>query len=89
MRTIIRDFLLYQQNKLKYISQENEQKQHLASHFLAKDGSGEDKILNQIFPIHAYKQGKQHPLIYAFLTNKSKATYDRLFYIIQEKAQNL
>ena len=53
------------------------------------DASGKDKILNQIFPIHAYKRGKQHSLIYTFLTNKFKATYDKLFYIIQEKAQNL
>ena len=35
------------------------------------------------------KQSNKHPSVYAFLPNKSRATYVRLFHIIQEKAQNL
>ena len=34
-------------------------------------------------------QAKQHALFYAFLPYKSRTTYEKLFHIIQEKAQNL
>ena len=47
------------------------------------------RLFYQSFTIHAFKHGKQHPLVYAFLLNKSRDTYQRMFNPIQEKALDL
>ena len=35
------------------------------------------KLFYQIFTFHAFKHGKQFPLVYAFLPNKQRQTYER------------
>ncbi len=47
------------------------------------------RLFYQIFTIHAFKNGKQFPLVYALLPNKSRATYARAFELVKQKAQSL
>ena len=45
-------------------------------------------LFYQIFSCHIFKHGKQFPVVYAFLPAKSRATYERMFTLIQDKADS-
>ena len=47
------------------------------------------KLFYQIFTMHAFKHGKQYPLIYAFLPNKQICTYERAMNLVRQKADVL
>ena len=47
------------------------------------------RLFYQIFTIHAFKNGKQFPLVYSLLPNKSRDTYVRLFDVVKQKAISL
>ena len=47
------------------------------------------KLFYQIFIMHAFKHGKQYPLIYAFLPNKQRCTYERAMNLVRQKADVL
>ena len=47
------------------------------------------RVFYQIFTIHATYAGKHIPLVYCLLPNKRQETYERVFRIIQEKADQL
>ena len=46
-------------------------------------------LFYQIFTMHAFKHGKQYPLIYAFLPNKQRYTYERAMNLVRQKADVL
>ena len=46
-------------------------------------------LFYQVFTIHAFKNGRQFPLVYALLPNKSQATYVRAFELVKQKAHSL
>ena len=39
--------------------------------------------------MHAFKHGKQYPLIYAFLPNKQRCTYERAMNLVRQKVDVL
>ena len=47
------------------------------------------RLFYQIFSCHIFKHGKQFPVVYAFLPAKSRATYERMFTLIQDKADSM
>ena len=46
-------------------------------------------LFYQVLMIHAFKNGKQFPLVYAVLHDKTQATYIRSFELIKQKATTL
>ena len=46
-------------------------------------------LFYQVFTIDAFKNGRQFPLVYALLPNKSRATYVRAFELVKQKAHSL
>ena len=44
-------------------------------------------LFYQIFTVHAFKNGQQHPLAYCPLPDKTRASYQRAFDLLIEKAQ--
>ena len=46
-------------------------------------------LFYQIFTFHAFKHGKQFPLVYCLLPNKRRETYIRSFEIVKDKAQEM
>ena len=47
------------------------------------------RLFYQIFTIHAFKNGRQFPLVNALLPNKSQATYVRVLELEKQKADSL
>ena len=47
------------------------------------------RLFYQIFTIHAFKNGRQFPLVNALLPNKSRATYVRVLELVKQKADSL
>ena len=45
-------------------------------------------LFYQVFIIHAFKNGRQFPLVYALLPNKSRATYVKAFDLVKQKAHS-
>lgn len=45
------------------------------------------RLFHQLFTFHVEAYGKMFPLMFAFLPDKSQATYQRLFQIVKERAQ--
>ena len=81
----------YGNDKLFIFGTDNNMKLLCESHKIHVDGTFQTcpNIFYQIFTIHAMKFGKMFPLIFAFLPNKTTQTYQRLFDLIKEKAENL
>ena len=46
-------------------------------------------LFYQVFTIHAFKNGKQFPLIYALLPDKTQAMYIRAFELVKQRATSL
>ena len=46
-------------------------------------------LFYQIFTFHAFRHGKQFPLVYCLLPNKRCETYIRSFEIVKQKAEHL
>ena len=46
-------------------------------------------LFYQIFTFHAFRHGKQFPLVYCLLPNKRRETYIRSFEIVKQKAEQL
>ena len=42
-------------------------------------------LFYQIFSLHGFKNGKQFPLVYALLPDKTRQTYSRLFELVKQK----
>ncbi len=47
------------------------------------------RLFYQIFTMHAFKNGKQFPLVYCLLPNKTQATYVKTFELMKDKAVSL
>ena len=47
------------------------------------------EVFYQIFTIHAFRSGQQFPLAYCLLPGKSRETYQRVFTLLKEKADEL
>ena len=46
-------------------------------------------LFYQIFSLHGFKNGKQFPLVYALLPDKSRQTYSRLLELVKRKTVSL
>ena len=47
------------------------------------------RLFYQIFTLHIFCHGKQHPVLYALLPNKRRDTYQRMLTMVQQKATSL
>ncbi len=47
------------------------------------------RLFYQVFTLHAFKNGRQFPLVYARLPNKTRATYEIVLELVKQKAQDI
>ena len=46
------------------------------------------RLFFQLFTIHSFSHGKQFPLVYFLLPNKTRETYNMAFLLLKESCQN-